>query len=103
MTSDSEGVDIIQIQQEYRATNEGDNERIKKGAWSGWKDTLPVVASNSDGGSVVVDASSMIGKGFYISDVSDAEVARLQLDKCTSFPTNMLLTAEYHTTGGVSE
>jgi len=101
MTPDHQGVDIIQTQFDYRATNEADSKRIKQGAWSGWKANLPIVATSSNGSSVVVDASAMINSGFYIMPrIGDLAVvtARLHLDKCRSFPKNMLVTIEYHLT-----
>jgi len=97
LTSDMSGVNIMRQQYGIRTTSSEDALAVQLGAWSGWVGTLPIVAINSakSNPSVVVDASSLLAKGFFITSVSDATQARLNLAYCRSFPNNLDLTVEY--------
>ena len=96
LTSDHSGVDVIRKQFGVRTTSPDDKLAVDLGTYSSRVTTLPIVVMNHhENPSVVVDASPLIAKGFFITDVTGAQNARLRLDLCRSFPGNFDITAEY--------
>ena len=96
VTSDHSGVDVIRKQFGVRTTSPDDALAVNLGTLSSRVATLPIAVLNRhENPSVVVDASALIAKGFFIADVTGATDARLRMDLCRSFPTNFDITAEY--------
>lgn len=113
VTSDGSGIDIFREQYGVRSSSPDDSLAVELGALSSRVATLPIVIDHHAGGeeeevegedgkktkvkkgSYVVDASELIEKGFFITDVTGAQDGRLRLDLCRSFPNNLDITAEY--------
>lgn len=111
VTSDGSGIDIFREQYGVRSSSPDDSLAVELGTSSSRVATLPIVIDHHAGGedaegvedgktvakkgSYVVDASELIEKGFFITDVTGAQDGRLRLDLCRSFPENLDITAEY--------
>jgi len=100
ITSDGSGIDVFREQYGVRTSSPDYAMPVELGALSLRVGTLPIVidhhgSSDDEEGSYVVDASGLIENGFYITDVTGAEDARLRLDLSRSFPENLDITAEY--------
>jgi hypothetical protein len=97
VTADESGVDLIRQQYGVRTSSPDDLLSVQLGALSARVATLPILIDHHHGDdpSYVVDASELVARGFFITDVADAVDVRLRPDLCRAFPTNMDITAEY--------
>ncbi len=97
VTADGTGVDVIRQQHGVRTSSADHLMAVQLGALSERVATLPIVIDHAygDDASYVVDASEMVARGFFITDVEGAADVRLRTDLCRAFPTNMDITAEY--------
>lgn len=88
-------IEVYSPQMSLRTSDLESEEAVRKGGGDGWIDILPLLhcPAASDKDRVVVDASILVKKGFFVTDVGMA--MNFKLLRTSTYPNNFVITVEY--------
>lgn len=88
-------IEVYSPQMSLRTSDLESEEAVRKGGGDGWIDVLPLLhcPAASDKDRVVVDASLLVAKGFFVTDVRTA--MNFKLLRTSTYPRNFVITVEY--------
>eukprot|EP00930_Biecheleria_cincta_P086084 TRINITY_DN7544_c0_g1_i1.p1 TRINITY_DN7544_c0_g1~~TRINITY_DN7544_c0_g1_i1.p1 ORF type:complete len:1034 (-),score=165.34 TRINITY_DN7544_c0_g1_i1:74-3175(-) len=88
-------IEVYSPQMSLRTSDFQSEEAVKRGGGDGWIDVLPLLRcpATADAKRVVVDASILVAKGFFVANVGQA--TNFKLLRTKPYPTNFDITVEY--------